>query len=216
MLSAQEHLLPAASFSSSMNTRWTQASVNCQGDQSLPESTSRSRRRFLKETFLGFSILTATKFFPRAIVQNLVPDDVVSRLRFFSEQEYMLVQTVAARMIGDPPLSSGGQQPSDTALRADEYLSLVDPEIQQQFHQLLTVFNGLVFAFLFDFRFSSFLDMKPDDQDSYLQDWMTSTLTFRRQVFVALKRLSVSMYYTDHRSWGSIGYTGLFLPWERP
>jgi hypothetical protein len=197
-----------------MNTHPTPASQNRQRDWSMQESTSRSRRRFLKETFLGFTFLTAAKFFPRTAVLHLVPEDVANRLRFFSEHEYVLVQTVAARIIGDSQ-PSGGQKPIDAALRADEYLSLADPEIQQQFHQLLIVFNGPVFAFLFDFRFSSFLDMNPDDQDSYLQDWMTSALTFRRQAFVALKRLSVSMHYTDYRSWESIGYTGLFLPWER-
>lgn len=128
----------------------------------------------------------------------------------------MIMRAVAARIVGAAEVTSTGENVIDTALRADEFLSLADTEIQEQFHQLLTVFNGPVFAFLFDFRFSSFLDMNPEDQESYLEDWMTSPLTFRRQAFVALKRLSLSMYYTDRRSWEDIRYSGLFLPWERP
>ena len=68
------------------------------------------------------------------------------------------------------------------------------------------------FAFLFDFRFSSFLDMNAADQDSYLEDWMTSSLEFRRTGYQALKRTCLSMFYTDTRSFADIGYHGMFLP----
>jgi len=181
-----------------------------------PPAISPSRRRFLKNTVLGLAVLSASKLFPRTLVRGLAPDVIANQLRFFSEHEYMIVRVVTERIVGPTPRPAEGQHTIDVAQRADEFLSLADPEIQEQFHQLLSVFNGVVFAFLFDFRFSSFLDMNPEDQDSYLEDWMTSPLTFRRQVFVALKRLSLSMYYTEEQSWTEIGYTGLFLPWERP
>ncbi len=116
-------------------------------------------------------------------------------------------------MIGlsaDAPLSS-----DEIALRADQFLSSEPPEIQEQLHTLFTVFNAPLFTFLFDWRFSSFLNMSPEDKDSYIEDWMTSPLPFRRTAFQALKRLSLSMYYTDSRSWPGIQYDGMFLPWER-
>jgi hypothetical protein len=57
--------------------------------------------------------------------------------------------------------------------------------------------------------------MSPQDKDSYLEDWMTSNLGFRRTGFQALKRISLSMFYTDSRSWTEIGYEGMFLPEDR-
>jgi len=119
-------------------------------------------------------------------------------------------------MVG--PASGGAPDEGeiDVAGRADVFLSTADPEIRDQIHQLLTVFNAPFFTFLFDFRFSSFLNMSPQDKDSYLEDWMKSILGLRRTGFQALKRLCMSMYYTDSRSWKEIGYEGMFLPEERP
>jgi hypothetical protein len=41
---------------------------------------------------------------------------------------------------------------------------------------------------------------------------MTSSFGFRRTGFQALKRLSMSMHYTDERSWEEIGFHGMELP----
>ena len=49
-------------------------------------------------------------------------------------------------------------------------------------------------------------------QDGYFEGWMTSSLGFRRTGFQALKRLSMSMVYTDQRSFGEIGYHGIEAP----
>lgn len=138
-----------------------------------------------------------------------VPDDVARQLRFFSPHEYLIMQAVADRIVGAP--KSGAPSASDigVALRADVFLSTADLEIQDQFHQLLTVFNAPLFTFLFDFRFSSFINMKSEDQDSYLEDWMTSIVGFRRTGFQALKRTSLSMFYTEPRSWKEIGFDGM-------
>lgn len=199
-----------------MNGFRTQSSLFEHEALTTSEQGSLSRRRFLKQSLLGFTFLSVSKFIPRAFATTLEPGDAGGNLLFFSPQEYMIMRAVAERIVGPTILASEGEKTIDAARRADEFLSLADSEIQEQFHQLLTVFNGAFFAFLFDFRFSSFLDMNLRERDSYLEDWMMSSLTFRRQAFVALKRLSLSMYYTDHRSWDDIGYTGLFLPWERP
>ena len=68
---------------------------------------------------------------------------------------------------------------------------------------------------LLDFRMSSFLNMTLAVKDSYLHDWMTSSLGFRRTGFQALKRVSMSMFYTDSRTWKEIGYDGMFMPEDR-
>lgn len=172
------------------------------------QDSDRSRRMFLRQSFLGTLFLAFGRF-----GRSLPAVQATSSLLFFSDDEYRIMSAIAARMAGidkTNPLS-----PSEVASRADSFLAAEPPEIQDQFHTLLYAFNAPLFAFLFDWRFSSFINMSPDDQDSYLEDWMTSNLAFRRTGFQGLKRLSLSMYYTDSRSWPEIHYEGMFLPWER-
>ncbi|MGA9408203.1 MAG: hypothetical protein WBW71_13800 [Bacteroidota bacterium] len=174
-----------------------------------------SRRRFLKETLFGAIALSAAKCIPFDSVQAEVASEIQQQLKFFSPIEFLIMQAAAGRIVGTSAGGYAGTDDVNVALKADTFLADADPEIQDQFHQLLTVFNGALFAFFFDFRFSSFVEMSPVDQDSYLQSWMTSTLSFRRSAFQALKRVSLSLFYTDSRSWNEIHYDGMFLPWER-
>jgi hypothetical protein len=122
------------------------------------------------------------------------------------------MEAIAACMIGLNETNEEPPGPAAVALRADSFLADADPEIQDQMHLLLTVFSASLFTFLFDFRLSSFLDMNREQRESYTHDWMTSRLGFRRTGFQALKRISLSMYYTDGRSWDGISYHGMFLP----
>ena len=170
----------------------------------------RTRRTFLKETFVGATILCAAKYSPVAAFA-LRDSDTAGKLLFFSQKEYLIVSAVAERIIG----VAASETSIRVAVRADAFLAAADPEIQEQFHLLLTVFNSPVFTFLFDLRFSNFLSMNEADKESYLLDWMTSNLAFRRTGFQGLKRLCMSMYYSDARSHAEIGYDGMFLPWER-
>jgi len=170
------------------------------------------RRRFLKQTTLGVLALSAARALPSSSLLPQVDDRTPKDLLYFSPKEYLIFEAVAERIIG--PSRPDGASAGDNAVaqRADQFLATADPEIQDQFHQLLTVFNAPFFTFLFDLRFSSFLKMSPEDKDSYLEDWMTSNLAMRRTGFQALKRISLSMFYTDSRSWSEIGYEGMFLP----
>jgi hypothetical protein len=56
--------------------------------------------------------------------------------------------------------------------------------------------------------------MSTESQDDYLEGWMTSRLGFRRTGFQALKRLCMSMYYTDPASFSAIGYTPMVTATE--
>jgi len=168
-----------------------------------------SRRTFLRQSILGSLFLSFG-----GLVRPLLGQAVTTQsLLFFSDHEFKIMEAVATRIIDLDP--SSPLSPTEVALRADRFLAAEPPEIQDQFHTLLYAFNAPFFAFLFDLRFSSFIGMSPEDQESYLEDWMTSTFAFRRTGFQALKRVSLSMYYTDSRSWPGIQYDGMFLPWER-
>jgi len=164
---------------------------------------------------LGVVALSAAKVFPSNSLFPQLDDRIPKDLHYFSPKEYLIFQSIADRIIGQPLQAGPTAADVGVAARADQFLGKADPEVQDQFHQLLTVFNAPFFTFLFDFRFSSFLNMSPEDKDSYLEDWMTSYLSFRRTGFQALKRISLSMFYTDSRSWPEIGYEGMFLPEDR-
>lgn len=177
-----------------------------QAISSVKDKSVPSRRKFLKETFLGAVFLGLSRFAP--ISRTAVRSDGSPYL-FFSDDEAQVIQAVAERLIGKSPLDV------NVVERADRFLAEEDEEIREQIHDLLWVFNAPFFAFLFDFRFSSFVGMSPEKQDSYLEDWMTSNVAFRRTGFQALKRLCISMYYTDEKSWREIGFEGMFLPEDR-
>ena len=171
-----------------------------------------TRRRFLRQSAFGVVALSAARVIPVFASSPLLSPEIENRLQFFSADEYLIMKAVSDRLIGTS--SDGGPSPEQAgaALRADKFLAGSDPEIQGQFHQLLTVFNAPFFTFLFDFRFSSFVNMKPQDQDSYLEDSMTSIIGFRRTGFQALKRTSMSMFYTNEQTWKEIGFAGMDTP----
>ena len=161
-----------------------------------------SRRRFLRGTiagtvFLSFGNLSA---FARPAADAHPP------LQFFDQQEFALFRAIADRIIGPRP--DDAPSLDIIAQRADAFLALEHPEIQEQFHLLLTLFDSAWVAMLFDLQWSSFLGMSPDAKDAYLRDWMLSPLAFRRTAFQGLKRLSLSVYYTHADSWRGIGFDG--------
>ena len=169
-----------------------------------------SRRKFLRQTLVGAASLSVANFLP-SFAAPFVTGEIKNQLRYFSKHEYLIVKAVADRIIGDGAPSASDV---DAALRADVFLSGADPEVQDQFHQLLTAFNNPFFTFLWDFRFGSFVNMSDADKDSYLEDWMTSVLGFRRTGFQALKRITMSVYYTEPHSWQAIGFDSMFTPAE--
>ena len=173
-----------------------------------------SRRRFLRRSLSGLLVLGTAGMIPSMARSAFAPSGQRDALRFFSRHEHRLLQAVAESLIG--AAEEAAADAIDVAGRADAYLALEDPEIQSQIHLLLAIFGSRTFAFLFDFRFDPFLHMDADARASYLEDWMTSPLEFRRTGFVALKRICLSMHYTDSRSFAAVGYEGMFLPEDRP
>ena len=178
-------------------------------------SQKTSRRKFLRQTLAGAAVLSASRLFPSHILLAEELPTTPGDLLYFSPKEYLIIESVAERMIGPPAAGQPAGMDVGVAARADKFLAGADEEVREQFHQLLSVFNAPFFTFLFDFRTSSFLAMSPADKDSYLEDWMTSKFGFRRQGFQALKRVCLSMFYTEQRSWKEIGYEGMFMPEDR-
>ncbi len=164
------------------------------------------RRRFLKRSAFGVVALGAGSFLPGcADPAEGVPFEIRQRLLFASPGEFLILRAAAETFI-DLPTEGGPLASSDVAVRMDHYLGGADPEVQEQFHQLLTVFNSGITAFLFDLRTSSFVGMSIEDRATYVRDWMESPIGFRRTAFQALKRVAMSSYYSHPASWPTIGF----------
>ncbi len=168
--------------------------------------TNNDRRRFLKRSAFGVVALSAGSFLPGCSDPDEgVPFEIRQSLLFASPGEFLVLQAAAETFI-DLPAEGGPLASSDVAVRMDQYLGGADPEVQEQFHQLLTVFNSGITAFLFDLRTSSFVGMSTEERASYIRDWMESPIGFRRTAFQALKRVSMSSYYSHPSSWPAIGF----------
>lgn len=175
-----------------------------------------ARRRFLKQTTFGVAALTLGGCLPGGSAEaDDLPPGVAEQLRFGSPTEFLILQAAAEQLIDLPP-SGGPLSSADLALRMDLYLAGADQEVQDQFHQLLSVFNSGIGAFFFDLRFSTFVGMSSADRASYLQDWLESPIGFRRTAFMALKRVAASSYYSHPSSWPAIGYDADHTPAVRP
>jgi len=175
-----------------------------EGPSALPDGGSR--RVFLVRTLSGTLFLFLARWVPARLLTVLPQNQTADALRYFSGNELRIVRAIAERIIGPPAPGNPTASSIDVAARADRYLAGADQRIQEQFHLLLTLFNARLFTFLFDFRTQSFVDMSPDDQDSYLENWMTSPIAFRRTGFQALKRLCTGMFYTQSKAWDELGY----------
>ena len=58
--------------------------------------------------------------------------------------------------------------------------------------------------------FGAFTSLTEVDQAAALEDWITSSFAFRRQVGQALRQLVLAHCYTSESVWADIGYPG---PW---
>ncbi|MCU0453202.1 MAG: gluconate 2-dehydrogenase subunit 3 family protein [Bacteroidetes bacterium] len=179
-------------------------------------ATAPDRRRFLKRSAFGVAALSVGGCLPGGPAgADDLRAGIAQQLRFSSPTEFLVLQAAAEQILDLPP-TGGPMASADAAMRMDHYLAGADQEVQDQFHQLLSVFNSGLAAFFFDLRFSSFLGMSTKDRADYLQDWMESPIAFRRTAFVALKRIAASTYYAHPVSWKAIGYDADHTPQVRP
>jgi hypothetical protein len=107
-------------------------------------------------------------------------------------------------------LPAGGRAPETSAIEvAGRMERLLDElEATADFRRLLALFEWS--PLLFEAKPSRFTQLSPEGQDRVLRGWAESRLGFRRSGFVAIKRLAMSLYYTQPESWPAIGFPG---PW---
>ncbi len=93
--------------------------------------------------------------------------------------------------------------------RVERLFSQLDPELVDAFRWALWLIDLWP---LLELRFERFRSLEVGDRDASLEGWRRSRLDFRRQIFDALRTISLLAYWSDEATWPLIGYPG---PWIR-
>jgi hypothetical protein len=133
-----------------------------------------------------------------------VPD---FKLAFLSPEEFRTVQRLADLLTPGDDLSPPARD-LGVARQADALLATLDPLVQEQFQQLLGLFEGVPLLALRAARFS---DQSDSGAAGYLGAWARSCIPQMRQGFAGLKRLATGIYYADPRTWPALGYDGVWI-----
>ena len=125
----------------------------------------------------------------------------------FSDSERRTLHALCERL-----LPGGGPAPSaatvGVAAKIERLLSELGGGAASDFSRLLSLFEWS--PVLFEARAGRLSRLSTEIQDEVIQGWATSRLGFRRTGFVAIKRVAMSVYYSEEASWPAIGFPG---PW---
>ena len=161
---------------------------------------SFGRREFLRRGAGGLLLALGA-----ALPRCSKGDDETGGRGPFTEAEREVLGTICARL-----LPGGSRAPAaaevDVAGRMERLLEELGAI--SDFRRLLALFEWS--PWLFEARPGRFTRLSEERQDHVIRGWATSRLGFRRTGFVAIKRLAMSIYYTQEETWEGIGFPG---PW---
>lgn len=126
-----------------------------------------------------------------------------------SVKELAILATLAEQVIAVAPGAPTVRQ-AETARRIDRELS---------FHEGSKLLSDVKLSLALiehwptlDFIGSRFTALSAADKTRFLRNCETSSWSLRREAFAGLKFLIVFFYYSDDRTWPSIGYGGPLVP----
>ena len=94
------------------------------------------------------------------------------------------------------------------ARRIDRELVFSDGRLTSDVRAALALIEH---APILDLHLHRFTGLAPEDQDAYLDQCAKSSWTLRRNAFAGLRFLCLFLYYSDDRTWRSIGYGGVMV-----
>ena len=99
------------------------------------------------------------------------------------------------------------------ARRIDRELVFSDGRLTDDVRAALALIEH---APILDLRLGRFTSLAASEQDSYLEQCAKSSWTLRRNAYSGLRFLCLFLYYTDDRTWQSIGYGGVMVDRKLP
>jgi len=100
-----------------------------------------------------------------------------------------------------------------TARRIDRELTFNEGQLVGDVRAALAMIE---YGSYLDLHLRPFTRLDPAAQDAYLQACAESSWTLRRNAFSGLRFLCLFFYYTDDRTWRSIGYGGTMVDRKLP
>ncbi len=163
------------------------------------------RRKFIKKGLIGGALLAVGGGTGLALRRTRLAFTPHEPLKFLTEEEFAICAAFAERII-----PGGANHPPASELRVAEKCDAVmarsDSVTKKEFKQLLGLFDNALAAFFFDFRFTPFTQLDPEDQDRAIDQWRRSRITLRRTGYQALKRLACACYYGSPEAYAGTGY----------
>jgi hypothetical protein len=129
-----------------------------------------------------------------------------------SPRELAVLSAVADRVI--TPVEGGPTaRDARTARRIDRELVFCDGLLTADVRAAISLIEYSPFL---DFQFGRFSRLAPAAQDAFLEACAASSWKLRRNAYNGLRFLCLFFYYSDERTWRSIGYGGPMVERKLP
>ncbi len=129
--------------------------------------------------------------------------------RFFAEREREILTLVVERLVDTGEPGAPSVRETGTVATLDALCAGLDPALSRPLPTLMRLVEWG--PLVFDFTFTRFSRMSPEQRDASLRAWMTSRLALRRKAFFALRNLAFLGWWSQPETWRLIGYAGPLL-----
>ncbi len=164
-----------------------------------------SRRGFLRAGLLTTVALGALGSLPGCTRSSEYRQRIGSEHpEVLSEKELAILMALADRVI-TPGKDCPSASEARIARRIDRELVFSDGKLREDVRSALAL---LEHGPILDLRFRRFTRLTPVEQDEFLQNCVKSSWALRRNAFNGIRFLCSFFYYTDDRTWRSVGYGG--------
>ena len=164
-----------------------------------------TRRTFLRGAGLMASLTALAQL--RVVAPAAAAD--VQGEGVLSVHEAEILTQITERMVDSDDPKAPAVRDTRAIVTIENLLGQLDPILTADLPLALRLFDWG--PMLFDFSFSRFTRMGPEEQDASIRCWMTSRLALRRQAYEALRNLAFIGYYSQDAAWAGIGYRGPLL-----
>lgn len=159
------------------------------------------RRAFLKRGLAGGALLAIA-----GAGLSLIPSKRIATatapLLVLDDTAFQAMAAISARVLPEDA------DPSTIAMGVDRALVYAPLEAQHDLVQVLHLFESALVGLLLDGRPHPFTRLDAEAQDRALFAFRDSRIALRRGAYQALRKLALSVYYADARSWPKMHYGG--------